>query len=108
MTLARQIADVLQDLCPGLSAEATAVALGIELCPAPCSPYCYRREPSPRVQYDAIAPAEQQQRDIERAIVVYLLDVLELRLPTLTSTIALTDAVFARLRLATAPAKRSA
>lgn len=108
MTLARQIADVLQTLCPELSAEAIAAALGIELCPSLCSSYCYRRAPSPRVHYDALAPAAEQQRDIERAIVVHMLDVLELRLPALTSTIALTEAVFERLRLATTPTKRTA
>lgn len=107
MTLARQIADVLRQLCPGLSAEATAVALGIELCPVPCGAYCYRRAPQPHVQYDALAPAAEQQRDIERAIVVHLLDAMELRLPALTSTIALTEAVFGRLRLVT-PTKRTA
>jgi hypothetical protein len=107
MLIARQIAHALQDLCPGLTPEATAAALGIELRPAPCARYRYTREPA-RVEYDSLADPGEQERMLERAIVLHALGSLRLA-PGSPSIIAVTEQVWAHLRLAAAGAtKRSA
>lgn len=99
--IARQIAHVLRDLCPALSAEGMAAALGIQLRPAPCAAYRYRRSP-PSVEYDALATPAEQERALQRAVVLHVLDALKLpagMFPVgLPSVMAITEDVFGRLR----------
>jgi hypothetical protein len=106
MLIARQIAHALRDLCPGLSPEATAAALGIELCPAPHARYRYTREPA-RVEYDSLADQGEQERALQRAVVLHALGSLKLA-PGSPSIMTVTEQVWAQLRLATPAAKRSA
>lgn len=115
MMISRQIAHILRDLCPALSAEGMAAALGIQLLPTPCAAYRYRRSP-PSVVYDALAAPAEQERAVRRAVVLYMLDVLDLssalreertRGASFPSIIALIDDVFAQLRSASF-GKRSA
>jgi hypothetical protein len=106
MLIARQIAHALGKLCPGLSAEGMAAALGIHLCPLPCVRYRYVRDSAgqPRVEYDCLATPAEQERALQRAAVLRCLDSLKLAAGT-PSIIDITDEVFSRLRF---PAKRSA
>jgi hypothetical protein len=104
MFIARQIANALDQLCPGLSAEGMAIALGIHLSPLPCARYRYLRGLTPRVEYDSLAVPAEQEQCLQRAVVLHCLDSLKLAAGT-PSIIDITDQVFARLRL---PAKRSA
>lgn len=106
MYIARQIATALSKLCPGLSTEATAAALGIQLTPIPRGTYRYFRAPEPRVEYDALATPAEQERCLQRAIVLRCLDTLRLAAGT-PSIIQITDDVFAQLRVRV-PVKRSA
>lgn len=106
MLIARQIAHALQGLCPGLTAEATAAVLGIELRPAPCARYRYCSQPAARVEYDSLADPQEQRRMVERAVVLHALGSTRLG-PGSPSIIALTEQVWAYLRLG-AVAKRSA
>lgn len=109
--LARQIVDTLNELCPGLSMEAVAVALGLELRPQPRASYRYRRVPAPHVEYDSLGSPAEQERCLQRAIVCRCIDVLDLTAKT-PSILAVTSEVFPqlpRLRIAPAPSsERSA
>lgn len=105
MLIARQIAHALRDLCPGLSPEATAAALGIELCPAPHARYRYTREPA-RVEYDSLADRGEQERALQRAVVLHALGSLKLA-PGSPSIMTVTEQVWAQL-LVTPATKRSA
>jgi hypothetical protein len=93
MSIASQVADVLRDTCPGLSAEATAIALGIDLRPADGARYRFMTGPS-RVEYDSQAIPAAQQSSIQRAIVLHVLNALELRLPRQMSLSGLVREVF--------------
>lgn len=104
MYIARQIATALHKLCPGLSTEATAAALGIQLTPIPRGTYRYFTEPTPRVEYDALATPDEQERCLQRAIVLRCLESMRLARGT-PSIMQITDDVFARLR---EPERRSA
>lgn len=97
MLIARQIANALRDLCPGLSAEGMAAVLGIQLVPLPCARYRYLREPV-RVEYDSLATPAEQERWLQRAVVVHVLDTLKVSSGT-PSTEDIADEVFARLRV---------
>jgi hypothetical protein len=99
MLIARQIAQALSALCPGLSAEAIAVSLGLQLTPLPCVRYRYVRGSEPRVEYDSLATPAEQERCLQRAVVVRCLDTLKLAAGT-PSLIDITDEVFSRLRFA--------
>jgi len=94
--IALQIAHALQDLCPSLSAEGMAAALGIQLCPLPCAAYRYRRAPA-SVEYDALATPAEQERALQRAVVLHVLDALKLPAGS-PSIIAITEQVFGYLR----------
>lgn len=87
MQLAGQIAHVLEDVCPGLSTEGTAVALGLELCPTYGACYRYYRV-TKRVEYDALAMPVDRDAYIQRAVVCYVLDTLGLRSPVSTTELA--------------------
>ena len=100
--IARQIARALSALCPGLSAEGMAAALGIQLAPAPCARYRYYRVPAPRVEYDALATAAEQEQCLQRAVVMHCMGTLQLA--GTPSIIRITEEVFAQLQ----PARRSA
>lgn len=104
MLIARQIAHVLGDLCPGLSAEGIAAAIGLQLVPLPCARYRFLRAPA-RVEYDSLATPAEQERCLQRAVVVHCLDTLRLTTAG-TPTVDIADEVFARLRAI--PSKRSA
>lgn len=93
MSIASQIAYVLQDTCPGLSTEATAIALGLDLCPAPGARYCFWQDSS-RVEYDSLLKPAEQERYIQRAIICRTLDDLSLQLPREVTIAALTYEVF--------------
>lgn len=89
MSIASQIAYVLRDTCPGLSTEAMAIALRLELCPAPATRYRFVQT-TMRVEYDSLAAPAVQERCIQRAIVCHVLDALGLKLPR---DVALADVV---------------
>jgi hypothetical protein len=93
MLIARQIAHALSALCPGLSVEATAVALGIQLTPLPRVRYRYLSKPEPRVEYDCLATPAEQERWLQRAVVLRCLDTLKLAAGT-PSLADITDEVF--------------
>lgn len=96
MDTAHRIAHVLRGLCAGLSPEGTAAALGIELRPAVGARYRYCPGPRAWVEYDALAAPAEQQRMVQRAVVLHMLG----RMPPLTHTesaIAITDSVWALL-----------
>lgn len=93
MSIATQVAHVLRVTCPGLSAEATAIALDIELSPLPGARYRFVAVCS-RVEYDSIATPAEQQACIQRAIICHVLDALELRLPKQITIAALAREVF--------------
>lgn len=111
MCTAREIADVLQALCPGLSTEGMAAALGIELRPAPAARYRYLRAPA-RVEYDSLATPDEQARAIQRAIVVHTIEAVRgesLKLPPdAPSIIAIAGELAELLSPAAVAAKRSA
>jgi hypothetical protein len=93
MSIASQVAYVLRVTCPGLSAEATAIALDIELCPMPAARYRYVAVCS-RVEYDLLATPAEQRACIQRAIICHVLDALELQLPRQITIAALAREVF--------------
>lgn len=102
MFIARRIARALATLCPGLTTEGMAAALGIHLAPAPCARYRYYRLPAPRVEYDVLATAAEQEQCLQRAVVMHCLDTLQLA--GTPSIMRITEDVFAQLR----PAQQSA
>lgn len=63
------------------------------------------RAPDPRVEYDSLATPVEQERCLQRAVVLHCLDALKLAAGT-PSLMDITDEVFERLRLGSA--KRSA
>jgi hypothetical protein len=93
MSIASQVAYVLRDRCSGLSTEATAIVLDIELCPAPGARYRYLSNPA-RVEYDSDMPPAEQCSCIRRAVVYRVLDILALRLPIGVSMSAVVREVF--------------
>lgn len=109
MLIARLISSALSDLCPGLSAEAIAAALGIQLAPAPCARYRYIRWPAPRVEYDSLAVPAEQEQYVQRAIVLHCIDTLigrEARAASMPVLADVTREVFEALRVI--PQQRSA
>lgn len=106
MLIARLIANALDKLCPGLSAEGMAAALGLQLCPLPRVAYRYQRWPFARVIYDSLTTPAEQEFYVQRAIVLHCIDTLlgEGRNTSMPVLADVTREVFELLR----PTQRSA
>ena len=97
MPIADKIAYVLSVKCDGLSTNATATALGLDLRPAAGARYRYVAADL-RVEYDSLGTPQEQRENVQRAIVYYLLDTLGEKIPRDMSSTELVRAVFNSLK----------